>query len=49
LITVADGIDAEFRRVEYPVLSVADEIREAGLPEAFADALLTGGADGSRG
>jgi len=49
LITVADGIEAEFRRVEYPVLSVADEIREAGLPEAFADALLTGGAGGSNG
>jgi len=46
LIIVADGIEAEFRRVEYPVQGVADEIREAGLPAAFADALLTGGSQG---
>jgi len=47
LITVAEDIGVEFRRVDYPVQSVADEIREAGLPATFADALLTGGADRS--
>lgn len=43
LINVAAEIDVKFRRVEYPVRSVADEIKEAGLPEDFADALLAGG------
>ena len=43
LIDAAEELEVEFRRVEYPVRSVADEIREAGLPEGFADALLTGG------
>ncbi len=47
LITVAEEIGVEFRRIEYPVQGVADEIIEAGLPATFADALLTGGADRS--
>ena len=49
LITVADEISVEFRRMEYPVEGVADEINKVGLPAAFADALLTGGVDGSYG
>jgi len=44
LITVAEDIRVEFRRGEYPLQSVADEIKEAELPAAFADAPLTGGA-----
>jgi len=47
LITVAEERGVEFRRGEYPVQSVADEIKEAGLPATFADALITGGADRS--
>jgi putative phosphoesterase len=45
LITVAEEIGVEFRRIEYPVQGVADEIIEADLPATFADALLTGGVD----
>ena len=42
LISVAAEIEVEFRRVEYPVQSVVDEIEEAELPECFAESLLTG-------
>ena len=42
-IELGETINVEFRRVEYPIEVVAGEIREAGLPSAFADALLTGG------
>lgn len=49
LITIYEEIGVEFKRVEYPVWSVADEIKEAGLPDSFADALLTGGLDGAQG
>jgi predicted phosphodiesterase len=45
LINIAAEIGVEFRRIEYPVNSVADEIKEAGLPSDFADALITGGLD----
>jgi putative phosphoesterase len=44
LIRVDEEIGIEFRRVEYPARRVADDIKEAGLPAAFADVLLTGGA-----
>lgn len=47
LIHVGAEISVEFNRVEYPVQSVADEIKEVGLPEDFADALLTGGLNKS--
>jgi len=47
LISVAAEIEVEFRRVEYPVQSMVDEIEEAGLPEGFAESLLTGGLDKS--
>jgi putative phosphoesterase len=43
LIDVGAEIEVDFRRVEYPVQSVADEIVEVGLPVDFADALITGG------
>ncbi|MCW4013357.1 MAG: metallophosphatase family protein [Candidatus Bathyarchaeota archaeon] len=43
LITLDDAVLVEFRRVGYPVESVVDEIIEAGLPEAFAEALRTAG------
>lgn len=43
LITLEDRVSVEFRRVEYPVESVAEEIIDAGLPEAFADALRNAG------
>lgn len=33
----------EFRRVTYPVETVADEVLKRGLPRVFADSLLTGG------
>jgi putative phosphoesterase len=49
LITVAEEIGVEFRRIECPVQGVADEIIEAGLPAAFADSLLRGGVDESQG
>ncbi len=45
LINVGAELEVEFRRMEYPVQSVADEIRDAGLPAGFADALITGGLD----
>ena len=41
LITLDDTVSVEFRRVAYPVDSVAREIIDAGLPEAFAEALRT--------
>ena len=47
LISVAAEIEVEFRRVEYPVQSVVDEIEEAELPEGFAESLLTGGLNKS--
>jgi len=43
LISLDATVSVEFRRVEYPVESVADEILEVGLPEAFAEALRTAG------
>ena len=43
VIELDETIRVEFRRVEYPVASVANEIIKAGLPRAFADALLTAG------
>lgn len=45
LIRVGAEIGVEFRRVEYPVQSVAYEIREAGLPADFVDTLVTGSLD----
>lgn len=38
----ADRIEADIRRVEYPVDKVAEAIRRAGLPEAMADSLKRG-------
>jgi len=43
VIELDETISVEFRRVEYPVASVADEVIKAGLPRAFAEALLTAG------
>ena len=43
VIELDETISVEFRRVEYPVASVTEEIIKAGLPRAFADALLTAG------
>jgi len=43
VIELDETISIEFRRVEYPVASVADEVIKAGLPRAFAEALLTAG------
>ncbi len=41
VIELGETISVEFRRVKYPTAKVAEEIIEAGLPRAFADALLT--------
>jgi predicted phosphodiesterase len=38
-----DAPRVEFARVEYPVQETADAIRRSGLPDDFADYLLTGG------
>ncbi len=43
LITLREVFVVEFRRVVYPVESVAREIIDTGLPGAFADALRTAG------
>ena len=43
LLEVDDNITVEFRRVEYPINAVADEVRDFGLPGAFADALFSAG------
>ena len=42
VIELDKTINVEFRRVEYSMAQVVDEIIEVGLPSAFADALLTG-------
>lgn len=42
--TLYGGVEVEFIRVPYPVEDVAREVVEAGLPEAFAHALLSGGS-----
>jgi len=44
MITLGEDVVVEFRRVNYPVEAVAEEIIKAGLPEAFADALRTAGS-----
>lgn len=38
-----DEFKVEFRRVEYPVETVAEDVVKRGLPRAFAEDLLTGG------
>jgi len=43
IIDTEGGVSVTFRRVEYSVERVADEIINAGLPRAYAEALLTGG------
>ena len=43
IINLGDDVSVEFRRLDYPVEYVANEIIKAGLPEAFADALRTAG------
>ena len=43
LINVEDEVSVEFRRVSYPVEKVTQELIEAGLPDAFAQELRTGG------
>jgi putative phosphoesterase len=43
IIDTDGGISVTFRRVEYPAERVAEEIIKAGLPRAYAEALLTGG------
>ena len=41
VIELDETISVEFRRVEYPVASVAEEIIKVGLPKRFAEALQT--------
>jgi len=43
LINLGDDVSVTFRRVEYNVDSVAEEIIKVGLPEAFAEALRIAG------
>lgn len=43
IVETGEKLSVEFRRIEYPVESVADEVINVGLPAAFADALITGG------
>ena len=43
LISIDETVNVEFKRVEYPVEAVAEEIISVGLPEAFANALRTAG------
>lgn len=43
IINLGKEIDVEFRRVEYPVEKVAEEILEVGLPILFAEALRNAG------
>lgn len=43
VIELNGTISVEFRRVEYPVASVAEEVIKVGLPRGFAEALLTAG------
>lgn len=45
LINIDETVNVEFRRVEYPVEAVVQEIIAAGLPVAFADALRTAGKE----
>ena len=42
-IELGETVKVDFRRIEYPISPVADEIMKVGLPRAFADALLTAG------
>ena len=42
LIIIEENIDVDFRKVSYPTEMVANEILRVGLPEAFADSVLTG-------
>ena len=41
VIELDETISVEFRRVEYPIASVAEEIIKVGLPRRFAEALQT--------
>jgi putative phosphoesterase len=43
IVDTGKELKVEFRRVDYPVEPVAEEVIKAGLPRAFADDLLTGG------
>ena len=37
-----DGVDATIERVDYDAQTVADEVREAGLPAVLAEMLVAG-------
>jgi diadenosine tetraphosphatase ApaH/serine/threonine PP2A family protein phosphatase len=41
LIEIDKSVKVEFRRVEYPISLVAEEVINVGLPSAFANALYT--------
>jgi putative phosphoesterase len=41
VIELGDTINVDFKRVEYPITTVVEEIINVGLPKAFADALHT--------
>jgi putative phosphoesterase len=43
VIDLGEDVSVEFRRIEYPVERVADEVVKAGLPTAFAEALRDAG------
>ncbi len=43
IVDTEEGISVTFRRVEYPIELVSEQIIDAGLPGAFAEALRTGG------
>ena len=43
IVDTGEGISVTFRRVEYPIELVSEQIIDAGLPGAFAEALRTGG------
>jgi putative phosphoesterase len=42
IIELNEAVKVEFRRVEYPIESVAREINIVGLPKAFAESLRAG-------
>lgn len=43
ILDISEKIEVRFQRVSYDVGRVVNEIREEGLPEAFAQALVKGG------
>ena len=43
IIDTENNLSVEFRRVQYPVKTVAEDVIKNGLPRAYAEALWVGG------